>query len=60
MPEETEPRFEAALEQLEAIVESLERGEPDLTAALARYETGVRLLTQCYGLLERPSAPSRS
>ncbi len=53
MSEETEPRFEAALEQLEAIVESLERGEPDLSAALAKYETGVRLLNQCYGLLER-------
>ncbi len=53
MPDETEPRFETALEQLEAIVESLERGEPDLSAALAKYETGVRLLNQCYGLLER-------
>ena len=53
MPEETEPRFETALEQLEAIVQSLERGEPDLSAALAKYETGVRLLNQCYGLLER-------
>jgi exodeoxyribonuclease VII small subunit len=53
MPEETEPQFEAALGQLEEIVESLERGEPDLAAALAKYETGVRLLTQCYGLLDR-------
>ena len=52
MPDETEPRFETALEQLEAIVESLERGEPDLSAALAKYETGVRLLNQCYTLLE--------
>jgi len=53
MSDETEPRFETALEQLEAIVESLERGEPDLSAALAKYETGVKLLNQCYGLLER-------
>jgi exodeoxyribonuclease VII small subunit len=53
MPEETELRFEAALGQLEEIVAALERGEPDLTAALAKYETGVRLLTQCYSLLER-------
>jgi exodeoxyribonuclease VII small subunit len=53
MPEETEPRFETALEQLEGIVESLERGEPDLSVALAKYETGVRLLNHCYGLLER-------
>lgn len=53
MPEETEVRFEAALSQLEQIVASLERGEPDLTAALAKYENGVQLLTRCYGLLER-------
>ncbi len=51
--QETEIRFEAAVSRLEEIVESLERGEPDLAAALAKYETGVRLLTQCYGLLER-------
>jgi exodeoxyribonuclease VII small subunit len=50
---ETEIRFEAAVSRLEQIVESLERGEPDLAAALSKYETGVRLLTQCYGLLER-------
>ena len=50
---ETEIRFEAAVSRLEEIVESLEHGEPDLAAALAKYETGVRLLTQCYGLLER-------
>ncbi len=53
MPEETEPRFEAAVSQLEEIVESLERGEPELAVALAKYETGVRLLSRCYALLER-------
>jgi exodeoxyribonuclease VII small subunit len=50
---ETEIRFEAAVGRLEQIVESLERGEPDLAAALSKYETGVRLLSQCYGLLDR-------
>ncbi len=53
MPDESELHFETAVSQVEKIVESLERGEPDLAAALAKYETGVRLLTQCYGLLER-------
>ena len=53
MPEESELRFEAAVRQLEEIVESLERGEPELAAALAKYETGVRLLSRCYALLER-------
>lgn len=53
MPEETELSFEAAVSQLEAIVEALEQGEPSLEAALARYETGVQLLGRCYGMLER-------
>jgi exodeoxyribonuclease VII small subunit len=53
MPEEVEPTFESAVGQLEEIVEALERGEPELTTALAKYEVGVRLLNQCYGLLER-------
>jgi exodeoxyribonuclease VII small subunit len=53
MPEETELRFEAAVSQLEEIVESLERGEPELAMALTKYETGVRLLSRCYALLER-------
>jgi exodeoxyribonuclease VII small subunit len=53
MPEEPELRFEAAMNQLEEIVESLERGEPELATALSKYETGVRLLSRCYALLER-------
>jgi exodeoxyribonuclease VII small subunit len=53
MPDQIEPSFEAAVSQLEKIIETLERGEPDLATALAHYESGVRLLNQCYGLLER-------
>ncbi len=53
MPEEPEPCFEAAVSQLEQIVASLERGEPELAAALSKYETGIRLLSRCYALLER-------
>jgi exodeoxyribonuclease VII small subunit len=41
------------LSQLERIVENLERGEPELTTALAKYEKGVKLLTQCYRLLDQ-------
>jgi exodeoxyribonuclease VII small subunit len=54
MPDELEPElsFEHALGRLEKIVASLERGEPELTAALAKYETGVQLLKTCYGLLD--------
>ena len=50
---EPEPSFEQALGQLERIVASLERGEPELTAALAKYEKGVSLLTQCHRLLDQ-------
>jgi exodeoxyribonuclease VII small subunit len=57
MPDEPvpqpEPSFEQALNQLERIVASLERGEPELTAALAKYEKGVFLLTQCHRLLDQ-------
>jgi exodeoxyribonuclease VII small subunit len=44
--------FEGAVEELERIVEELERGRPDLGTALARYERGVKLLGHCHGLLD--------
>ena len=44
--------FEGAVEELERIVEELERGRPDLGTALARYERGVKLLGHCQGLLD--------
>lgn len=47
------PTFEQALAQLEDIVHELEEGEIGLNEALARYEQGVKLLRQCYELLER-------
>ena len=47
-----EPSFEEALEQLEEIVHQLEEGEIGLDGALEQYEKGVRLLGQCYRLLE--------
>jgi exodeoxyribonuclease VII small subunit len=53
MPDEPEPSFEQALTQIERIVVNLERGEPDLTTALANYEKGVRMLTHCYRLLDQ-------
>ena len=54
MPDaEPEIRFEAALAQLEEIVDALQRGEPELSTALAKYEQGVALLGRCYGMLER-------
>jgi exodeoxyribonuclease VII small subunit len=50
---DAEPSFEQALSELERIVASLERGEPELTSALAKYEKGVGLLAQCYRLIEQ-------
>jgi exodeoxyribonuclease VII small subunit len=44
--------FEVALKQLEAIVGDLERGAPELSATLAKYEQGVRLLARCHHLLD--------
>ncbi len=35
------------------IVASLERGEPELTSALSKYEKGVQLLSICHRLLEK-------
>lgn len=53
MTDEPEPRFEDALGRIEQIVADLERGEPALETALAKYEDGVRLLRVCYAQLER-------
>ena len=47
-----QPNFEQALATLEAIVHELEEGQIGLAEALARYEQGVKLLRQCYQLLE--------
>jgi exodeoxyribonuclease VII small subunit len=45
--------FEQALVELEGIVRQLEEGEIGLAEGLARYETGVKLLRQCYHMLEQ-------
>ena len=52
MPDQPEIRFESALAELEALVDALQRGEPELDAALAKYQKGVELLGRCYKLLE--------
>jgi exodeoxyribonuclease VII small subunit len=46
------PTFEEALEGLETIVHELEEGQIGLAEALTRYEQGVKLLKQCFNLLE--------
>jgi exodeoxyribonuclease VII small subunit len=46
------PSFEDALASLEQIVHDLEEGKLGLAESLTRYESGVKLLKQCFGLLE--------
>ena len=48
-----QPRFEQAIERLEAIVRALEEGELGLEEALGRYEEGVKMLRHAHRLLER-------
>ena len=49
---EAQPGFEAALKQLEEIVQRLERGELALEESLRLYEDGVRLARLCHAKLE--------
>ena len=46
------PKFEAALERLEAIVQRLEKGELPLEDSLKLYEEGVTLSRLCHAKLE--------
>jgi len=51
--DESAPRFEEAIGELEGIVERLERGQLTLDQALAEYERGVRLIRHCRELLQK-------
>ena len=46
------PSFEEALQQLEQIVQKLEKGELPLEESLKLYEEGIRLSRLCHGKLE--------
>ncbi len=46
------PTFEAALKQLEDIVQRLEKGELTLEESLSLYEEGIRLSRLCHAKLE--------
>ena len=52
MKKTDEPTFEQALQQLELIVQKLEKGELPLEESLALYEDGIRLSRLCHGKLE--------
>ena len=46
------PSFEAALKQLEEVVQRLEKGELPLEDSLKLYEDGIRLSRLCHAKLE--------
>lgn len=48
-----QPGFEEAMGELEGIVRQLEEGQIGLNEALQQYEKGVKLLRQCYDLLQQ-------
>ena len=48
--------FEAALEELETIVNKLESGRVDLEASIAIYERGEKLKARCEALLKKAEA----
>ncbi len=52
MKKTDEPTFEQALQQLEEVVQKLEKGELPLEESLALYEDGIRLARLCHGKLE--------
>jgi exodeoxyribonuclease VII small subunit len=46
------PEFEQALDELEKLVQRLERGDVPLEEALKSFERGVELTRQCQGALQ--------
>ncbi len=48
----SEPTFEAALGEVEAVIERIETGQSGLEKSIGEYEKGVRLLARCRSMLE--------
>ena len=51
--------FEKSVQELEAIVQLLERGQPTLDESLAQFERGVALVQQCRAALSHAEARIR-
>lgn len=51
MATKKKPELEQALEELETVVEQLERGDMSLEDSLKAFEHGVRLTRQCQAIL---------
>ena len=52
-PGEEPVKFEAAVEQLESIIDRIESGEVGLEDCLAQYERGMALIKQCRAILAK-------
>lgn len=52
-PDADEPSFEAALSEVEAIIERIEGGQLGLEQQIEAYERGARLLARCRAVLQR-------
>ena len=48
----TQPTFEQAMEQLEAITDQIESGEVGLDESLTQYECGMKLIKRCRTILD--------
>ena len=46
-------RFEQSLDELESLVQKMERGDMSLDESLSAYERGIALYRQCQGALEK-------
>lgn len=46
-------QFESSLDELEMLVQKMEKGDLSLDESLAAYERGVNLYRQCQGALEQ-------
>lgn len=46
------PNFEKSLNELEEIIEQLEKGDLPLDETLAKYERGIKIYKQCHNILE--------
>ena len=46
-------RFEASLDELESLVQKMERGDMSLDESLGAYERGIALYRQCQSALEK-------
>lgn len=46
------PDFEAAVAQVEELIDKIERGEIGLEESVAAYERGVKLIQRCRGILD--------